>query len=69
MDQKSLNYFSAFWTYAFLDPQEFFKNRGLSFETSDSGFRDVLDELFHMAEKNQNYRSYFIVLAQIQYLN
>ena len=32
----------------FLDLQEFFKNRGLTFETSDSDFRDLLEELFHM---------------------
>ena len=30
---------------------EFLKNRGLSFKTSDSNIRDLLDELFHMAEK------------------
>ena len=36
----------------FLDLQEFFKNRGLSFETSDSGFRDLLDELFRMVEEH-----------------
>ena len=40
MDQKSQNYLI-----------KFFKPRGLSFETSDSGFRDLLDELFHIAEK------------------
>ena len=39
--------FGPFWTF------EFFKNRGLSFETSDSDFRDLLDELFHMSEKNR----------------
>ena len=32
----------------FLDLQEFFKNRGLIFATSDSDFRDLLEELFHM---------------------
>ena len=31
----------------FLDLQEFFKNRGLIFATSDSDFRDLLEELFH----------------------
>ena len=36
----------------FLDLQKFFLNRGLSFETSDSGFCDLLDELFHMVQKN-----------------
>ena len=36
----------------FLDFEVFFKNRGLSFETSDSGFRDLLDELFPMVEEN-----------------
>ena len=35
----------------FLDLQDFFKNRDFSFETSDSGFRDLLDELFHMVKK------------------
>ena len=29
----------------------FFKNRGLSFEASDFGFRDLLDEIFHMVQK------------------
>ena len=31
--------------------QEFFKNRELTFETSDSDFRDLLDELFHIDQK------------------
>ena len=51
---------------SFFDLQEFFKNRGFSFETSDSDFRDLLDELFHMVwkfffkkKKKQNCRSYF----------
>ena len=35
----------------FLDPQEFFKNQQLSFETLDSDFRDLLDELCHMIKK------------------
>ena len=35
----------------FLNRQEFFKNLGLSFKTSDSDFRDLLDEFFHMVEK------------------
>ena len=49
----------------FLDLQDFFKNRGLSFEASDSDLRDLLDELLHMAKKfrktNQNDRFYFKV--------
>ena len=32
----------------FLELQEFFKNRGLNFETSDADFCDLLDELFPM---------------------
>ena len=32
----------------FLDLQEFFKNRGLSFETSDFNLCGLLNELFHM---------------------
>ena len=36
----------------FLHLQEFFKNRGLSFETSNSDFCDLLNELFHMDQKN-----------------
>ena len=32
----------------FLDIQEFFQNRGLNFETSDSDFRDLLEKVFHM---------------------
>ena len=60
MDWKSLNHF-CFWPRG-----EFFKNRGLSFETSESHFRDLLDELFHKVKKNfrnkyQNCRSYFKV--------
>ena len=35
----------------FLDLQEFFQNRGLSCETSDSDFRDLLDEFFQMNKK------------------
>ena len=35
----------------FLDLQEFFKNRELTFETSNSNFHDLLDELFHMIKK------------------
>ena len=34
----------------FLDPKEFFKNRVLSFETSDSDFRDLIDDFFHMVK-------------------
>ena len=34
----------------FLDLQELLKNRVLSFETSDSDFRDLLDDLFHMIQ-------------------
>ena len=36
----------------FLDLQEFFKNLGFSFETSDSDFCDLLNELFL---KDQNF--------------
>ena len=36
----------------FLDLQEFFKNQGLTFKTSDSDFCDLLNELFHMNKKN-----------------
>ena len=35
----------------FFDLQEFFKNRYLSFETSDFDFRDLLEKLFHMVRK------------------
>ena len=50
----------------FLDLQEFFLNRGLTFETSDSDFWELLTELFHMNkkncfEKNQILNSYFEV--------
>ena len=50
----------------FLDFQEYFKNRGSTFETSDSGFCDLLNELFHMnkknfLKKNQILKSYFEV--------
>ena len=36
----------------FFDHQAFFKNRGSTFDTSDSDFVDLLDELFHITEKN-----------------
>ena len=36
----------------FLDFQEYFKNRGLTFETSDSDLCDVLNEFFHMNKKS-----------------
>ena len=50
----------------FLDLQEFFKNQGLTFETSDSNVCDLLNELFHMnkkkfSKKNQIVKSYFEV--------
>ena len=32
----------------FLNLQEFLKNRGLTFETSNFDFRNLLEELFHM---------------------
>ena len=32
-------------------PKDIIKYKGLTFETSDSDFRDLLDELFHMAEQ------------------
>ena len=35
----------------FLDLQEFFKNQGVTFQTSDFDFRGLLDELFHMRKK------------------
>ena len=35
----------------FLDFQEFLKNRGLCFQTSDNDFCDRLNELFHMNKK------------------
>ena len=41
MDRKSLNYFL-----------KFFKNRGLSFATSNSDLRGLVDDLFRMVEKN-----------------
>ena len=48
----------------FLDVQEFFKNRGLSFETLDSDFRDLLGELFHMVKKIFRKKSKLQVLFQ-----
>ena len=56
MDQKSNNYFSAFCQVfevfvPFFDLQEFFKNQGLRFETSDSEICDLLNELLHMNNK------------------
>ena len=65
MDRNNLEFFGPF-----LDLQEFFKNQGLSFETSDFDFRDLLDELFHIDQKlffekkNQNDRSSFIFLYE-----
>ena len=32
-------------------PKDIIKYKGLIFETSGSDFRDLLDELFHMAEQ------------------
>ena len=49
----------------FLDFHEFFDNRGLTFQTSDPHFCDLLNELFHMAptqyfeNKNLILTSYF----------
>ena len=41
--------------------QGFLKNRGLSFETLDSDFRDLLDELFHMNKKGfHGYLVYYV---------
>ena len=41
----------------FLDLREFSRNRGLTFETTDSDFCDLLNELFYLAktsfDKNQ----------------
>ena len=48
MVKKQRNNLSIF--RPFLDLQEFFKNRGVTFETSDC--RDRLEELFHMVNKN-----------------
>ena len=50
--------------------QEFFKNRTLTSETSDSDFCDLVEELFHTVnlkffEKNQYCRSYFKVQYNI----
>ena len=45
--RNNLAIFGPFW-----DLQEFFKNRRLSFETSDSDFRDLLNELFHIDGKH-----------------
>ena len=50
----------------FLDLQEFFKNRGLSFQTSNSDFRDQLDELFHMVNKISKKRSKLQVLFHVR---
>lgn len=51
----------------FLDLQDFF-NRGLSFETFNSGFRDLLDKLFHMIEKTfSKKKSKFQVLFKSPY--
>ena len=36
----------------FFDLWEFFENRGLTLESSDFDFCDLLDELFHVAEKH-----------------
>ena len=36
----------------FLDLREFFKNRGLTSETSDFDFCGLLDKFFHMAQKH-----------------
>ena len=33
-------------------PAGFFLNRGLSFDTSDSDFHDLIDEVFHMVKKS-----------------
>ena len=43
-------FFQNFATYAF-KYQDFFLNRGLSFETSNPDFRDLLDDLFQMVKK------------------
>ena len=50
----------------FLDLQDFFLNRALSFKTSDSDFCDLLNDLFRMdkkkfRKKNQILKSYFEV--------
>ena len=63
MVKKQINNLAIFGP--FFDLQDFFKNQGLTFETSDFDFHDLLDELFHMDKKHffekqkQNDRSYF----------
>ena len=49
MVKKQRNNLASFGP--FLDIQEFFKNRGLSFVISYSDSRDLLDELLHMVDK------------------
>ena len=49
MVNKQRNNLSIFGLFS--DLQEFFLNRGLSLETSDYGFRDLLNEHFHIVVK------------------
>ena len=44
--QKIKRFSVHFWTFRI-----FFLNRGLTFETSDSDFWELLTELFHMNKK------------------
>ena len=56
----------------FLYLQDFFLNRGLSFESSESDFHDQLDELFHMVKKikikKSKFRSYCKVPFYINHI-
>ena len=52
----------------FLDLQEFLKNRGLRFETSDSDFCDLLDELFYINEKNFILMFIYILYIEVFWL-
>ena len=48
-----------------LDLQEFLKNRGLGFQTSDSYFCDLLNEFFHMNKKNSKKNKSSKVISNI----
>ena len=53
-ERKILNYMGLLNNFEifgpFLDLPDFFLNRGLIFETSNSDFCDLLEKLFHMAK-------------------
>ena len=49
---EQLTFFRNFATYAFYITNKFFLEQKLSFDTSDSDFCDLLDELFHMVKKH-----------------